>query len=154
MNYFQNKKKPTRFRKLISMLAIYCARLDALSKCASIYKTPSLKSKLSLQIFRGFKKYTFLSPNQIFAQFFLLRPQWLSMMGISAMLCDMTGISLRNISSIKRLSEALHLKELKLLDETDCQLVNDSELHIACRYVFYTSYSSSYSINSLTCGTP
>ena len=121
------------FRKVLSMLAIYCGRIDAMKNCASIAKTPSLKSKLALQIFRAFKKSSLLTPNQIYVQFYLLRPQWLSMMGISAILCDMTGISLQNLSSVKTLDAKFYLKEIVALEESDSELMNETELHIACR---------------------
>ena len=107
--------------------------MDALKNCASITKTPSLKSKLAHQIFRAFKKSSLLTPNQIYVQFYLLRPQWLSMMGISAILCDMTGISLQNLSSVKNLDAKFYLKEIVALEESDSEVMNESELHIACR---------------------
>ena len=115
------------------MLAIYCGRIDATKNCASIMKMPCLKSKLAHQIFRAFKKYAFFTPNQIYVQFFLLRPQWLSLMGIAAILCDMTGISLRHLTSIKRLDEKFYLKEFIRLEESSYEQMNDSDLHIACR---------------------
>ena len=114
------------------MLAIYCGRLDSMTNSAAISKTSSLKSKLASQIYRGFKKHTF-DANQIYTQLYLLRPQWLSMMGVSAILSGISGTSLQNLASIKALGEKLYMKEIIFRDETGPELMNDSELHVACR---------------------
>ena len=125
------RKKANIFRKIIAMLGLYCAKVDAISKTASITKKYNLKSKIARQVFRAFKKHGYLSASQIYVQLFLLRPQWLSMLGISSILCDMTGISLQNTTSIGTLSEKLQ-KEIVLTETHSNKDSNDSELHVAC----------------------
>jgi ribosomal protein S8 len=128
------KRKANLLRKIIAMLGIYCAKVDAMSKTASMtkkYNRQTLKSKIALQVFRAFKKHGYLTSSQIYAQFFLLRPQWLSMMGISSILYDMTGISLQNATSISILSEKLQ-KEIILAEKMPAKDADDSELHAAC----------------------
>ena len=125
------KRKANLSRRMIAILGIYCAKIEAISKTASITKKYNLKSKVALQVFRAFKKHGYLTPSQIYAQFFLLRPQWLSMLGISSILNDMTGIYLQNATSISILSEKLQ-KEIILTQKQPTNDADDSELHVAC----------------------
>ena len=117
---------------MIAMIGIYCAKIDGISNTASISKKYNLKSKIALQVFRTFKKHGYLTSTQIYAQFFLLRPKWLSMLGISSILNDMTGIYLQGATSISNLSQKLQ-KEIVLTEKQPTKDANDSELHHACR---------------------
>ena len=112
---------------------MYCGNVDAASKSASIANKNNLKAQLSLQIYRAFKKHGYFGANQIFVQFYLLRPKWLSLMGISSIICDLTGISLRNPTSISFLAEKLNGKEIVLREKAQNKCSGDTELHDACR---------------------
>ena len=127
------RKKPDLLRKLITILALYCAKIDANCKAASITKKNSLKSKLALQVYRAFKKIGYLTPSQIFVQLYLLRPQWLSMMTVSLILSDMSGLSLQNQASLDSMMDKFKDKQLIESEKSRIELAGNSDLHEACR---------------------
>ena len=127
------RKKPDLLRKLIAILGLYCAKIDANCKAASITKKNSLKSKLALQVYRAFKKIGYLTPSQIFVQLYLLRPQWLSMMTVSLILSDMSGLSLQNLPSLDSIMDKFKDKQLIESEKDQIQLAGNSDLHEACR---------------------
>ena len=131
--FTQMRKKPDQLRKLIAILGLYLAKIDANYKAASITKKNSLKSKLALQVYRTFKKIGYLTPSQIFVQLYLLRPQWLSMMTVSLILSDMSGLSLQNVASLDSIMEKFKDKQLIESEKDRIELAGNSDLHEACR---------------------
>ena len=127
------RKKPDLLRKLIAILGLYCAKIDANCKAASITKKNSLKSKLGLQVYRAFKKIGYLTPSQIFVQLYLLRPQWLSMMTVSLILSDMSGLSLQNLASLDSIMDKFKDKKLIESEKDRIEFAGNSDLHEACR---------------------
>ena len=127
------RKKPDLLRKLIAILGLYCAKIDANYKAASITKKNSLKSKLALQVYRAFKKIGYLTPSQIFVHLYLLRPQWLSMMTVSLILSDMSGLSLQNLASLDSIMDKFKDKQLIESEKSRIEFAGNSELHEACR---------------------
>ena len=127
------RKKPDQLRKLIAILGLYLAKIDANYKAASITKKNSLKSKLALQVYRAFKKIGYLTPSQIFVQLYLLRPQWLSMMTVSLILSDMSGLSLQNQASLDSMMDKFKDKQLIESEKSRIELAGNSDLHEACR---------------------
>ena len=127
------RKKPDLLRKLIAILGLYCAKIDANYKAASVTKKNSLKSKLALQVYRAFKKIGYLTPSQIFLHLYLLRPQWLSMMTVSLILSDMSGLSLQNLASLDSIMEKFKDKQLIESEKDRIEFAGNSELHEACR---------------------
>ena len=127
------RKKPDLLRKLIAILGLYLAKIDANYKAASITKKNSLKSKLALQVYRTFKKIGYLTPSQIFVQLYLLRPQWLSMMTVSLILSDMSGLSLQNLASLDSITDKFKDKQLIESEKSRIELAGNSDLHEACR---------------------
>ena len=115
------------------MLSIYCAKVDATSKSASIAQKHNLKSKLASQIYRAVKKNGYFTAHQIFVQLYLLRPQWLAMLVISSIMHDMTGLSIRNPTSLTIFTEKLQDKQVILAEKTTLESGGDSDLHVACR---------------------
>ena len=127
------RKKPDQLRKLIAILGLYCAKIDANHKAASVTKKNSLKSKLALQVYRAFKKIGYLTPSQIFVHLYLLRPQWLSMMTVSLILSDMSGLSLQNLVSLDSIMEKFKDKKLIESEKDRIEFAGNSDLHEACR---------------------
>ena len=127
------RKKPDLLRKLIAILGLYCAKIDANFKAASITKKNSLKSKLALQVYRAFKKIGYLTPSQIFVHLYLLRPQWLSMMTVSLILSDMSGLSLQNLASLDSMMDKFKDKQLIESEKSRIEFAGNSDLHEACR---------------------
>ena len=127
------RKKPDLLRKLIAILGLYCAKIDANCKAKSITKKNSLKSKLALQVYRAFKKIGYLTPSQIFVQLYLLRPQWLSMMTVSLILSDMSGLSLQNLASLDSIMDKFKDKKLIESEKDRIEFAGNSDLHEACR---------------------
>ena len=131
--FTQMRKKPDQLRKLIAILGLYLAKIDANYKAASVTKKNSLKSKLALQVYRAFKKMGYLTPSQIFVQLYLLRPQWLSMMTVSLILSDMSGLSLQNLASLDSIMDKFKDKQLIESEKDRIEFAGNSELHEACR---------------------
>ena len=131
--FLQMRKKPDLLRKLIAILGLYLAKIDANCKAASITKKNSLKSKLALQVYRTFKKIGYLTPSQIFVQLYLLRPQWLSMMIVSLILSDMSGLSLQNLASLDSIMDKFKDKQLIESEKSRIEIAGNSDLHEACR---------------------
>ena len=127
------RKRPDQLRKLIAILGLCCAKIDANCKAASITKKNSLKSKFALQVYRAFKKIGYLTPSQIFVQLYLLRPQWLSMMTVSLILSDMSGLSLQNLASLDSIMDKFKDKQLIESEKDRIELAGNSDLHEACR---------------------
>ena len=127
------RKKPDLLRKLIAILGLYGAKIDANCKAASITKKNSLKSKLALQVYRAFKKIGYLTASQIFLHLYLLRPQWLSMMTVSLILSDMSGLSLQNLASLDSIMDKFKDKKLIESEKDRIEFAGNSELHEACR---------------------
>ena len=127
------RKKPDLLRKLIASLGLYCAKIDANCKAASVTKKNSLKSKLALQVYRAFKKIGYLTPSQIFVQLYLLRPQWLSMMTVSLILSDISGLSLQNMVSLDSIMDKFKDKKLIESEKDRIEFAGNSDLHEACR---------------------
>ena len=128
-------------------MAIYCSNLDANARSASLSSRHSLKTKLALQIYQTFKRKGYFNSAEIYAQSFLMRPQWLSLMVVSYIVSDLTGQSLRNPTSIGGLAETLRGKEIVLGQTTRTESVpGDTKLHNACRYVYIGKLYSAISV--------